>query len=84
MDADSQATLGDPHETSERLRSVTTLCVESLLIQGLDVPTIRRTVLGIASRAIGDLAIDDYEEESHTAVVQRAIDDVLARRGWSD
>lgn len=81
MNPQSPSAIGDDSRIEERLRSVTALCVESLLTSGLDARTIRRTVLGIATRAITSLAEDSYEEETHTAVVQRTIDEMLSHVG---
>jgi hypothetical protein len=83
MNANELAEVGDELATEERLRRVATLCVQSLMLRGLEPRTIRRTVLQIAGRAIKSLAIDEYEMETHTAVIQRTIDDLLSRASLS-
>jgi hypothetical protein len=69
--------------TEERLRCVTAACVASMAHGGLDEAAIRRRVLEIASDVIRALVDDEYQLETHTAIVQRAIDEVLSlmRRG---
>jgi hypothetical protein len=81
MNRDDRASARDPEGTEERLKIVTGLCVNSMVSRGLDARTIRGTVLGIATRAIVGLAVDAYEEETHLAVVQRTLDEMLARAG---
>jgi hypothetical protein len=79
MSAYNLAGTGDEPRTEERLRTVTALCVESLIGKGMDPRTIRPTVLRIATQVIRSLASDHYEEETHTAVVQRTIEECLSR-----
>jgi hypothetical protein len=69
----------DSLSTEERLRQVTLLCVESLVRRGLDAATVRSMVLRMAARAIEEQATDLYQEETHTAIVQRTIELVLAQ-----
>jgi len=63
----------------DRLRCVTAVCVVSMIHGGLDDGEIRRRVLEIAREVIRALAEDLYQFETHTAIVQRAIDEVLSQ-----
>src|SRR3954468_10591767 len=65
--------------TEERLRCVTAVCVASMVHGGLDNESIRRRVLEIAREVIQALAGNVYQFETHTAIVQRAIDEVLSQ-----
>ena len=63
----------------DRLLCVTAVCVVSMIHGGLDDGEIRRRVLEIAREVIRALAEDVYQFETHTAIVQRAIDEVLSQ-----
>jgi hypothetical protein len=65
--------------TEERLRCVTAVCVASMVHGGLDDEAIRSRVLEIAREVIQALADNEYQFETHTAIVQRAIDEVLTQ-----
>ncbi|MFO0893248.1 MAG: hypothetical protein U0790_29430 [Isosphaeraceae bacterium] len=78
MDAVDAQTMGRDRLTEERLRKVTALCVASLIVRGVDSATVRLTVLRMATTAIRELSSDAYQEETHIAVVQRTIDQVLS------
>jgi hypothetical protein len=70
--------------TEQRLRRVTTLFALTLMNGGRDPRTIRRSVLAVAKRVIDELAADDYQAETHTAIVQRTIGTVLTSLGITE
>src|SRR3954447_23723731 len=72
---DADARLG----TSEKLRRVTLLCVTSMVFQGYDAMAIRQRVLSIAKGVIEEVGEDEYEVETHMAVVQRTVEELLAK-----
>jgi hypothetical protein len=67
--------------TEQRLRQVTTAYVVVLCRDGHEAGSIRRCVMQVARKVIESLAADEYEIETHTAIVQRTIDAVLRKMG---
>jgi hypothetical protein len=75
---------GELATTEQRLMQVTTRFVMSLSQGGLEAGSIRRSVMEVATKAIGALAVDEYEIETHTAIVQRTIETVLCTLGRAE
>ena len=69
--------------TEQRLRQVTTGYVVVLYQGGHEAGSIRRSVMQVATKVIKALAADEYEVETHTAIVQRTIESVLHNLGES-
>jgi hypothetical protein len=67
--------------TEQRLRQVTTSFVMILYQGGHEASSIRRCVMQVASKVIQALAGDEYQVETHTAIVQRTVEVVLTRLG---
>lgn len=67
--------------TEQGLRLVATNYVFFLSETGHEASSIRRSVMQVASRVIQSLAANEYQAETHIAVVQRTIDAVLDQLG---
>jgi hypothetical protein len=50
-----------------------------MIYRGRDAGAIRSRVLALAKRVIQDLAEDEYKAETHVAIVQRTVDDLLGK-----
>jgi hypothetical protein len=50
-----------------------------MISRGWDSETIRSRVLTLAKGVIRDLAADGYQAETHVAIAQRTVDDLLER-----
>jgi len=72
-------TNGKAATTEQRLRQVTTRFVMILSQGGHEPDSIRRTVMQVATKVIQALAVDEYEIETHTAIVQRTIEAMLRK-----
>jgi len=80
MDGNRHVSRHDHPEVEDRLRTITVLCVESLISRGIDFGTVRHLVLRMAGNAIREMSTDAYQEETHLAVVQRTVDTILSGR----
>jgi hypothetical protein len=65
--------------TEDRLRFVTSVYVFSMVCRGWDAEAIRSRLLALAKGVIQDLADDEYKAETHIAIVQRTVDDLLRK-----
>lgn len=70
--------------TEQRLRQITTGYVVVLFQGGHEAGSIRRCVMQVATKVIESLAADEYEIETHTAIVQRTIETVLHNLGMTE
>jgi hypothetical protein len=75
---------GNASITEQRLRHVTTRFVLILSQGGHEAGSIRRTVMQVATKVIAALASDEYQIETHTAIVQRTIEAMLCKLGITE
>jgi hypothetical protein len=81
MAAKESPSTGAMATTEQRLQWITTCFVLVLMSEGSDPCSIRRSVMEVARRVIDDMADNEYEVETHTAIVQRTIGTVLTALG---
>ena len=70
--------------TEQGLRQVTTGFVVVLSQAGHEAGSIRKSVMQVATKVIESLAANEYQVETHTAIVQRTIDAVLQNLGMAE
>ncbi len=70
--------------TAQGLKQVTTNFVLVLSQAGQEAGSIRRSVMQVAMKVIQSLAVDEYQLETHTAIVQRSLEAALRKLGMAE